>query len=242
MKTLFCLSLFVCFTVIEGASVSIPEPMYGGIREPMQSGKNGISATKEQLQYFSKATAQLGWQYLFQKNDPVTAMKRFNQAWLQNPQNYEAYWGFGIIRGMQAESSDKSKTEKYLNESADFFLKAIKCEVPANLVNRLHLDLANSYNGLGVFYQHEKKQAMSEDFFNKAKTILVKITKEEPENGRAFFLLSANYFYSGKYDEAKKQAETAENKHFKLPEAFVRELAEKVTAEKQDIATSQQAK
>ena len=31
------------------------------------------------------------------KNDTKTVMKRFNQAWLLNTNNPQAYWGFGII-------------------------------------------------------------------------------------------------------------------------------------------------
>jgi tetratricopeptide (TPR) repeat protein len=38
----------------------------------------------------------LGFNYLY-RNDLKTAMYRFNQAWLLNPKNENAYWGFGAI-------------------------------------------------------------------------------------------------------------------------------------------------
>lgn len=40
--------------------------------------------------------AKLGWQ-AFGAGDISTASKRFNQAWLLNPENPSAYWAFGII-------------------------------------------------------------------------------------------------------------------------------------------------
>ncbi len=40
----------------------------------------------------------LGFKYLGQ-GDMETAMRRFNQAWLLDPQNENVYWGFGAIYG-----------------------------------------------------------------------------------------------------------------------------------------------
>lgn len=44
----------------------------------------------------SEQFAELGWKYLGQ-GDVSTAAKRFNQAWLLDPENYLAYWAFGIL-------------------------------------------------------------------------------------------------------------------------------------------------
>lgn len=40
---------------------------------------------------------ELGFQYLYQKRDLVTAMRRFNQAFLVNPKNADLYYGFGTV-------------------------------------------------------------------------------------------------------------------------------------------------
>ena len=44
----------------------------------------------------SEALVQLGFRYLY-NGDVETAMKRFNQAWLLDPKNENAYWGFGAV-------------------------------------------------------------------------------------------------------------------------------------------------
>lgn len=42
------------------------------------------------------SAARLGWNF-FYKGDCATAIKRFNQAWLLDPDNQLALWGFGAI-------------------------------------------------------------------------------------------------------------------------------------------------
>jgi tetratricopeptide (TPR) repeat protein len=46
----------------------------------------------------SEHLVRLGFQYLG-SGDIETAMHRFNQAWLLDPKNENAYWGFGAIYG-----------------------------------------------------------------------------------------------------------------------------------------------
>ena len=45
----------------------------------------------------SDKSVQLGWQYYFAKQDIATAMKRFNQAWLLDPDNGDAFHGFAVL-------------------------------------------------------------------------------------------------------------------------------------------------
>ena len=46
--------------------------------------------------------ASKGWDYL-RSGDPVTAMKRFNQAWLLDSRNVNALWGMSSIVGAEGE-------------------------------------------------------------------------------------------------------------------------------------------
>jgi len=46
----------------------------------------------------SEHLVSLGFNYLA-RGDMETAMRRFNQAWLLDPKNENAYWGFGAIYG-----------------------------------------------------------------------------------------------------------------------------------------------
>lgn len=56
----------------------------------------------------SKVHVTLGWIYL-QRGDTATAMKRFNQAWLLNPENADCYWAFGIVTGMRGDDDEAAK-------------------------------------------------------------------------------------------------------------------------------------
>lgn len=44
----------------------------------------------------SELLIKLGFNYLY-KNDPKTAMFRFNQAWILDPNNENVFWGFGGV-------------------------------------------------------------------------------------------------------------------------------------------------
>lgn len=55
------------------------------------------------------------WKY-FYRQEPDSAMMRFNQAWLLDPQNADAFWGFGNIVGQRGQ----------YQESLRFFSKSVK--------------------------------------------------------------------------------------------------------------------
>lgn len=95
-------------------------PMYGKVKKC----KEQIAADEEFLKEMdnlyhdrkiaSSQIANLGWEY-FYKNELETAMKKFNQAWLLDSNNYQAYWGYGNIEGKR----------KNYKQSITFFEKAL---------------------------------------------------------------------------------------------------------------------
>ncbi|GAA3962292.1 hypothetical protein GCM10022407_06440 [Hymenobacter antarcticus] len=54
----------------------------------------------------AKAFSARGWDYM-RAQDPVTAIKRFNQAWLLDSTDAGAFWGFGVVMG-QRQQYDES--------------------------------------------------------------------------------------------------------------------------------------
>lgn len=90
-----------------GMSVAAPplneQPMYGNQpRTPeMLAADEALIAAAPKYGYTrpqaSDHSVQLGWQYFFQKHDIATAMKRFNQAWLLDPDNGDSFHGFAIL-------------------------------------------------------------------------------------------------------------------------------------------------
>ena len=87
--------------------------MYGGERLPFTK-----SITPEKInkiaEYMNKSqeAVQLGWKY-YCLNDMETAIKRFNQAWLFNPENPDVWWGFGMIQGGRAKIEKKDDYYHY---------------------------------------------------------------------------------------------------------------------------------
>ena len=77
-------------------------PMYGGVEKNaamLKADETFIAAilakgiTRAQG---SDDAVKLGWEY-FRRHDIPTAMKRFNQAWLLDPGNGNAFHGFAIV-------------------------------------------------------------------------------------------------------------------------------------------------
>lgn len=81
-------------------------PMYGE-REKTAEMKNAdaalIAAVEKQglsRQEAAKRAIQTGWSY-WAKRDLATAMSRFNQAWLLDPENGNAYHGFALVTSVR---------------------------------------------------------------------------------------------------------------------------------------------
>lgn len=94
-----------------GQNVDNTRPMYGEVPKSDEYKKIDEDFKKECLLKFKTIDSAVnvhvdqGWRY-FYNNDLKTAMKRFNQAWLLNPEFPDAYFGFAALLEMQ-----ESKTE-----------------------------------------------------------------------------------------------------------------------------------
>jgi tetratricopeptide (TPR) repeat protein len=116
-----CRALIAVFMIFISGCVSSPDraaidqlPEYGGldrasVPELKAADEWFIENTTQKYgsrEVASKVWSERGMECYFQ-DDLATAMKRFNQAWLLDPENYEAYWGFGAVmsdRGKYAEA------------------------------------------------------------------------------------------------------------------------------------------
>lgn len=79
------------------------QPEYGNVEKTMDQQKTDsafvsdvIAEMKDSLAAAEKMT-ELGFQYLYERRDPVSAMRRFNQAFLLDPDNAEVYYGYGTV-------------------------------------------------------------------------------------------------------------------------------------------------
>ena len=89
-------------------------PLYGNVEkcsEQLEADKRFLSycdSNYPSRREAAKAHVGMGWNYA-EKNDRDTATKRFNQAWLLDSLNADAYWGLGIIQGSKQLYEDAEK-------------------------------------------------------------------------------------------------------------------------------------
>ncbi len=135
-------------------------PMYGGKKSPFTETSPPQNA-EEAAHYKStcQGLTELGWKY-FQQGNRDTAIKRFNQAWLYNPDNPHVWWGFGVIMGNRGEREGE---ENNLLDSIKFLKKALSLDV-GNY--KVMIDLSISYTKLGELKIKSNQEAIGNVFDN----------------------------------------------------------------------------
>lgn len=101
---IFC-SMFPLNLVAEQKIPADLIPMYGGMgrasnQEIQKGDEEFIANVVEEFgtrQNAAKAFVESAFR-LYHQNELPTAMRRFNQAWLIDPQNPEVYWGFASVQ------------------------------------------------------------------------------------------------------------------------------------------------
>jgi len=146
-------------------------------------------------------------------------MKRFNQAWMFDRKNPDAFWGFGIIMGHRAESGN---TEKNLEESIKL-LKIAHELSPDN--GKITGDLAFSHTILGQFLTSTGKDG--KENFKKAEALFTEAYKLEPKHPPVPANWAFLKYYTGDYKMAKKLMAEAEKLGYTPDPEFLKELNEK---------------
>ncbi len=96
-------------------------PMYGGCAKPAQLEKadqalvDGVRQAGVSPSAASQQAARKGFAALLQSKDYVTSIKRFNQAWLLDKNNGDAYYGFAMIAWLR--DKDIKAAEGFFQES-----------------------------------------------------------------------------------------------------------------------------
>jgi tetratricopeptide (TPR) repeat protein len=183
-------------------------PMYGGLHDPQV----------EPNESKSEALSRLGWKYLY-SGDESTAIKRFNQAWMFNRKNPEAFWGFGIIMGRRASQGE---TEKRLKDSIKYLQMASDL-APEN--GRILGDIAFSHTILGSYYKSEqKKDKAAEAQFAKAGKLFADAFRADPKYPPIVANWSVFYFYTGDYQKAKSKADEAIKMGYKFSPDYINDF------------------
>lgn len=149
---------------------------------------NAVLAFGGDRKLASSAWAQQADRFLDQGNLDY-AMRRYNQAWLLDEANYEAYWGFGRV----AVETDK------FDEGIRFMQKAIE-------LCRDDYQLAGIFSDLGVAHSYKadsQRQASERSLtFSEANKAFTESVRLSSKNGNAWRRWSMSLVMEGKYVEA----------------------------------------
>jgi tetratricopeptide (TPR) repeat protein len=153
-------------------------PKFGNVvkneaqKEADQELINDYTKQEGTAQKGSELLVKLGFNYLY-KGDPKTAMYRFNQAWLLNPKNENALWGFAVV---YFNFGDFDNALKQLNEGLKLNPKS------SNILT----DLGTIHCVLFQAHNDQKQLIQALDFFNQSYAV-------DPGNQNTLFKLSAVY-------------------------------------------------
>jgi len=160
----------------------------------------------------AEAAVRRGFDFL-RERDTVTAIKRFNQAWLLNPENPDAYWGLGIATGRQG---------KY-DESVRMFAQALALapDKPQILADA---GFAHMWRGVNVA-EGEVRQAE----FAAARRLLDTAEKQDQRFAPLYFFRAMLCFFEGDYAASWRDVARAEALNPReVDPRFLRDLSAKM--------------
>jgi Tfp pilus assembly protein PilF len=198
--TIPVLTLLVLLTGSTALCAALPInelPMYGEVAKTEQQKKadDAFIIDIEQKGYSresgSRAVLQKGWE-AFGKRDYGTAMKRFNQAWLLDPDNGDVYHGFAVVVHQRDNAS--SEAEKF------FRMALSKRRVGGN-----------AYVDYGRFLWLQAR-------YDESLVQLSKALEKSPKGYNAYSNISFVYYKKGDFVQACKWAKAArENNNYLEP-------------------------
>lgn len=199
-------------------------PMYGqpGIERPEVLKKADEEFIKEASSGFgSREAASKVWHAQAEKymreGNTVYAMRRYNQSWLLNPNNYQPYWGFGRIAAEQGK----------LDEGIGYLEKA------KSLCDDKYQKVALLADA-GTIYSY-KAESIPEDrhderarYFALADQNFLESTTLDPSYADSWLRWSQSNYREGKYTEAWEKLRKARSLGAKESATYLKALKEKM--------------
>ena len=208
------------WTAMADKDISL-QPEYGNVEKTESQKAVDEDFKKDILEYYkgdtnaaSKKMRDLGFTYLYEKGDFVTAMRRFNQAFMLNSKNADAYYGFGtIFFNLGAMEKAREQYDKGLEIDPKH--------------SKILTDYGTTY--LGDYYESlENGNENSTEFLTKANEYLEKSFEFDKKDSNTIYKLSIVKMYTGNCKEAMellKRAKKMNNPN--VTESFEKELNEK---------------
>jgi Tfp pilus assembly protein PilF len=176
-------------------------PMYGGVektKKQIEADNHFIKTITDKglnRQEGSQQVVTVGWKY-YNKGDWGTAMKRFNQAWLLDPENSGSYHGFAVIAASQNKARGKVE---------DLFQKAVS--------------KSNAGPGPNVDYG---RYLWTQSAFEKSLIQLHKTVENFPTAHDARSNISFVYYRTGDYEKACHWAQLAKTNNDTLEPGYLK--------------------
>ena len=161
---------------------------------------SGGSTMAQDVKHHSKHAVELGWGY-FQKGDMDTALKRFNQALILDPDFAPGYFGIAYVYSVQNK----------LDLAIKNYQKSIEKD-PS------HTDTYSNL-GLALLYSNKPLDAVP---------MLKKAIEINPKNGDAHVNIALYYFGVGDYTNAWKHIHLAQDNNASVKPEFIRDLEGKM--------------
>lgn len=172
------------------------QPEYGRVEKTPQQKEFDSAFLKDIIQDIpdtlaaSDKMAELGFQYLYERGDFITAMRRFNQAYLLNPENPDIYHGFGTIYFNLGASQ----------EAREQYDKGLKMD-PQH--QEMLTDYGTTY--LGDYYaSFDTNRESAEASLDEALEYFLKADEVDDSNPDTNYKLSIVYLYQDNCSESKK--------------------------------------
>jgi tetratricopeptide (TPR) repeat protein len=134
----FFKTIILFFTIVlsscetKGQNPDNTKPMYGEVIKSEEFIKIDEDFKKESLKQYKTIDSSVyvqinnAWYYFYNK-DFKTAMKRFNQAWLLNPEFPDSYFGFAALMDIQNNEKESARFYKIGKEKDKTKERSKKC-------------------------------------------------------------------------------------------------------------------
>lgn len=191
-------------------------PMYGGVKKTAEQKAADEKLIQDAIEEMgsreeaAKLAIERGWEFYY-NGDLDTAMKRFNQAWLLDPNNPDVFWGFGVIVGSQGQD-DEALRMFNLGLEIDPDDTILICNVAYAYTNKAITDLSKK-----DFYLNEAIK-----YFDKADSI-------DPEVAYCHSVWAVTLFHQGLYKEASNHVNKAIMLGGSPDPIFLRDLEKKLS-------------
>ena len=201
-------------------------PMYGQpeIIRPDALKKADEDFIKKVVDGFGprEAASKAWWvqaEKFMQKQDLDMAMRRYNQSWLLNPNNYQPYWGFGRVMLEQGKPTEAIKHLEKSKELIDDQYQKVA----------LLADMGTTYTTLAQSSNSEEKSRL----FKLANANFSEAMALDSSYGNGWRRWAMSLYEQGDYAGAWEKVKAANTSNARsFPPAFLRALEEKLPAPK----------